>query len=222
MINFDNISFSYPSKDLFQDVSFKIDKGEFVFLIGESGTGKTSLLRMINMEIFPKAGEVIVYGFNSRHIKTPEIPVLRRKIGFVFQDYKLLNDRDVFENVALPLYLSGVKPDVIKKKVFNVLNEVGVFDSYKKLPNELSGGEQQRVSIARAIVNEPYILIADEPTGNLDPFVSFEIIKLLLNINYKGTAVFIATHNYDIVRRLKSKRLLQIKDKKVLDVVIKE
>lgn len=222
MINFDNISFSYPSKDLFQDVSFKIDKGEFVFLIGESGTGKTSLLRMINMEIFPKAGEVIVYGFNSRHIKTPEIPVLRRKIGFVFQDYKLLNDRDVFENVALPLYLSGVKPDVIKKKVFNVLNEVGVFDSYKKMPNELSGGEQQRVSIARAIVNEPYILIADEPTGNLDPFVSFEIIKLLLNINYKGTAVFIATHNYDIVRRLKSKRLLQIKDKKVLDVVIKE
>jgi len=222
LISFDNISFSYPSKDLFHDVSFKIDKGEFVFLIGESGTGKTSLLRMINMEIFPKAGEVVVYGFNSRHIKTPEIPVLRRKIGFVFQDYKLLNDRDVFENVALPLYLSGVKPDVIKKKVFNVLNEVGVFDSYKKMPNELSGGEQQRVSIARAIVNEPYILIADEPTGNLDPFVSFEIIKLLLNINYKGTAVFIATHNYDIVRRLKSKRLLQIKDKKVLDVVIKE
>jgi cell division transport system ATP-binding protein len=128
----------------------------------------------------------------------------------------------VFENVALPLYLSGVKPDVIKKKVFNILNEVGVFDSYKKMPMELSGGEQQRVSIARAMVNEPYILIADEPTGNLDPFVSFEIIKLLLNINYKGTAVFIATHNYDIVRRLKSKRLLQIKDKQVLDVVIKE
>ncbi len=184
--------------------------------------GKTSLLRMINMELFPQNGEVVVYDFSSKHIKKPEIPVLRRKIGFVFQDYKLLNDRDVFENVALPLYLSGVKPDVIKKKVYNVLNEVGVFDSYKKMPHELSGGEQQRVSIARAIVNEPYILIADEPTGNLDPFVSFEIIKLLLNINYKGTAVFIATHNYDIVRRLKSKRLLQIKDKKVLDVVIKE
>ncbi len=222
MIEFKNIQFSYPAKELFSDVSFKIDKGEFVFLIGESGMGKTSLLRMINMELFPQAGELIVYGFSSRSIKKPEIPVLRRKIGFVFQDYKLLNDRDVFENVALPLYLSGLKPDVIKKKVFNVLNEVGVFDSYKKMPHELSGGEQQRVSIARAIVNEPYILIADEPTGNLDPFVSFEIIKLLLNINYKGTAVFIATHNYDIVRRLKSKRLLQIKDKKVLDVVIKE
>ncbi len=222
MINFNGISFSYPTRELFQDVSFTIDKGEFVFLIGESGMGKTSLLRMINMELFPQNGEVVVYGFSSKHIKKPEIPVLRRKIGFVFQDYKLLNDRDVFENVALPLYLSGVKPDVIKKKVYNVLNEVGVFDSYKKMPHELSGGEQQRVSIARAIVNEPYILIADEPTGNLDPFVSFEIIKLLLNINYKGTAVFIATHNYDIVRRLKSKRLLQIKDKKVLDVVIKE
>jgi cell division transport system ATP-binding protein len=222
LINFNGISFSYPTRELFQDVSFTIDKGEFVFLIGESGMGKTSLLRMINMELFPQNGEVVVYGFSSKHIKKPEIPVLRRKIGFVFQDYKLLNDRDVFENVALPLYLSGVKPDVIKKKVYNVLNEVGVFDSYKKMPHELSGGEQQRVSIARAIVNEPYILIADEPTGNLDPFVSFEIIKLLLNINYKGTAVFIATHNYDIVRRLKSKRLLQIKDKKVLDVVIKE
>jgi cell division transport system ATP-binding protein len=222
LISFNGISFSYPSKDLFNDVSFSIDSGEFVFLIGESGTGKTSLLRMINMEIFPQAGEVVVYGNNSRTIKKPEVPVLRRKIGFVFQDYKLLNDRDVFENVALPLYLSGVNPDAVKRKVLNVLNEVGVLDSYKKMPQELSGGEQQRVSIARAIVNEPYILIADEPTGNLDPFVSFEIIKLLLNINYKGTAVFIATHNYEIVRRLKSKRLLQIKDKKVLDVVIKE
>jgi cell division transport system ATP-binding protein len=222
LISFNNITFSYPNKELFKEVTFKIDKGEFVFLIGESGMGKTSLLRMINMEIHPQEGEVVVYGFNSRHIKKPEIPLLRRKIGFVFQDYKLLNDRDVFENVALPLYLAGMKPDVIKKKVYNILNEVGVFDSYKKMPLELSGGEQQRVSIARAMVNEPYILIADEPTGNLDPFVSFEIIKLLLNINLKGTAVFIATHNYDIVRRLKSKRLLQIKDKKVLDVVIKE
>ncbi|MCI0448915.1 MAG: ATP-binding cassette domain-containing protein [Chlorobi bacterium] len=222
MINFDSISFSYPSKELFNNIGFKIDKGEFVFLIGESGTGKTTLLRMINMELFPSTGEVVVYGYNSKNIKKPEIPLLRRKIGFVFQDYKLLNDRDVFENVALPLYLAGLKPDVIKKKVFNILNEVGVFDSYKKFPVELSGGEQQRVSIARAMVNEPYILIADEPTGNLDPFVSFEIIKLLLNINLKGTAVFIATHNYDIVKRLKGKRLLQIKDKKVLDVVIKE
>lgn len=222
MINFDKISFSYPGKELFNDVSFKIDKGEFVFLIGESGTGKTSLLRMINMEIFPQSGEVTAHGYSSRNIKKPEIPMLRRKIGFVFQDYKLLDDRDVFENVALPLYLSGQKPDMIKKKVFNILNEVGVFDSYKKLPHQLSGGEQQRVSIARAIVNEPYILIADEPTGNLDPFVSFEIIKLLLSINYKGTAVFIATHNYEIVKRLKTKRLLQIKDKKILDVIIKE
>jgi cell division transport system ATP-binding protein len=222
MINFDGISFSYPSKELFNNISFTIEKGEFVFLIGESGTGKTTLLRMINMELFPSSGEVVVYGYNSKTIKKPEIPLLRRKIGFVFQDYKLLNDRDVFENVALPLYLAGLKPDIIKKKVFNILNEVGVFDSYKKLPVELSGGEQQRVSIARAMVNEPYILIADEPTGNLDPFVSFEIIKLLLNINLKGTAVFIATHNYDIVKRLKGKRLLQIKDKKVLDVVIKE
>src|SRR3990172_1934722 len=222
MISFENISFSYPSKELYKDVSFKIEKGEFAFLIGESGTGKTTLLRMINMELFPQKGDLIVYGFSAKSIKKPEIPVLRRKIGFVFQDYKLLDDRNVFDNVALPLYLSGMKPELIKKKVFNILNEVGVFDSYKKMPRELSGGEQQRVSIARAIVNEPYILISDEPTGNLDPFVSFEIIKLLLNINYKGTAVFMATHNYEIVRKLKSKRLMQIKDKKIFDVVIKE
>jgi cell division transport system ATP-binding protein len=222
LINFNNVSFSYPGKELFRDTAFKIDKGEFVFLIGESGTGKTSLMRMINMEIFPSRGEVESCGYSSKSIRTPEIPVVRRKIGYVFQDYKLLNDRDVFENVALPLYLAGEKPDIIKKKVFNVLNDVGVFDLYKKRPQQLSGGEQQRVSIARAIVNEPYVLIADEPTGNLDPFVAFEIIKILLDINFKGTAVFIATHNYEIVRRLKTKRLLQIKDKKVLEVVMKE
>ncbi len=222
MISFNNVGFRYPQKELFKEVSFKIDKGEFAFLIGESGTGKTTLLRMINMEVSPNTGEVEVFNFSSKSIKKPEVPVVRRKIGFVFQDYKLLNDRNVFDNVALPLNLAGEKPDIVKKKVFNILNEVGVFDSYRRMPFELSGGEQQRVSIARAMVNEPYILIADEPTGNLDPFVSFEIIKLLLNINFKGTAVFMATHNYDIVKKLKSKRLMQIKDKKVFDVVIKE
>ena len=222
MISFDGVSFSYPQKEIYRDVSLKIDKGEFVFLIGESGAGKTTLLRMINMELVPQGGEIVVSDFNSKTIKRPEIPLLRRKIGFVFQDFKLLDDRNVFDNVALPLYLSGVNPAVVKKKVFNILNEVGVFDCYRKMPDELSGGEQQRVSIARAIVNEPMILIADEPTGNLDPFVSFEIIKLLLNINYKGTAVLIATHNYEIVRKLRSKRLLQIKDKKIIEVVIKD
>ena len=222
MINFEKVSFSYPHKEIFNDVNFIIDKGEFVFLIGESGTGKTTLLRMINMELVPQNGEITVSDFSSKTIKKPEIPLLRRKIGFVFQDFKLLDDRNVFDNVALPLYLAGLKPPVVKKKVFNVLNEVGVLDSYKKMPTELSGGEQQRVSIARAIVNEPFVLIADEPTGNLDPFVSFEIIKILLNINFKGTAVLVATHNYEIVRKLKSKRLMQIKDKKLFEVVVKE
>lgn len=222
MINFDKVSFSYPHKEVFNDVNFRIDKGEFVFLIGESGTGKTTLLRMINMELPPSNGEIVVSEFSSKSIKKPEIPLLRRKIGFVFQDFKLLEDRNVFDNVALPLFLAGLKPGIVKKKVFNVLNEVGVFDSYKKMPFELSGGEQQRVSIARAIVNEPLVLIADEPTGNLDPFVSFEIIKILLNINYKGTAVLVATHNYEIVRKLKSKRLMQIKDKKLFEVEMKD
>lgn len=222
MITFNKVHFSYPKKEIFKDVNFRIEKGEFVFLIGESGSGKTTLLRMINMELIPRIGEVTVAEFNTNSIKKPEIPLLRRKIGFVFQDFKLLNDRNIFDNVALPLYLSGVKPAYIRKKVFNILNEVGVFDSYRKMPEELSGGEQQRVSIARAIVNEPLVLIADEPTGNLDPFVSFEIIKLLLNINHKGTAVLVATHNYEIVKKLRSKRLMQIKDKKVFDVVLKD
>jgi cell division transport system ATP-binding protein len=222
LISFDKVSFSYPTKEIFKEISFQMDKGEFVFLIGESGAGKTTLLRMINMELVPQLGEIIVSEYSSRTIKKPEVPLLRRKIGFVFQDYKLLDDRDVFDNVALPLYLAGLKPDVVKKKVLNILNEVGVLESYKRSPKELSGGEQQRVSIARAMVNEPFILIADEPTGNLDPFVSFEIIKLLLNINYKGTAVLMATHNYEIVKKLKSKRLLQIKEKKIYEVVIKE
>lgn len=221
MITFNNVAFTYPQKEIFKDVNFSIDKGEFVFLIGESGMGKTTLLRMINMEIFPNSGYVVVSDFSSSSIKKPEIPILRRKIGFVFQDFKLLDDRNVFENVALPLYLAGVNPGTVKKKVFNVLNEVGIFDSYKKMPIELSGGEQQRVSIARAIINEPFVLIADEPTGNLDPFVSFEIMKILLNINYKGTAVLVATHNYEIVKKLKSKRLMQIKDKKIFEVMIK-
>jgi cell division transport system ATP-binding protein len=222
LITFNKVSFSYPQKEIYNDVSLRIDKGEFVFLIGESGAGKTTLLRMINMELVPASGTIEVADFNSGTIKKPEVPLLRRKIGFVFQDFKLLDDRDVFDNVALPLYLAGVNPVQVKKRVFNILNEVGVFDCYKKMPEELSGGEQQRVSIARAIVNEPLILIADEPTGNLDPFVSFEIVKLLLNINYKGTAVLIATHNYEIVRKLRSKRLMQIKDKKILEVVIKD
>ena len=222
MISFDKVSFSYPTKEIFKEISFQMDKGEFVFLIGESGAGKTTLLRMINMELVPQLGEILVSEYSSRTIKKPEVPLLRRKIGYVFQDYKLLDDRDVFDNVALPLYLAGHKPDVVKKKVLNILNEVGVLESYKRSPKELSGGEQQRVCIARAMVNEPFILIADEPTGNLDPFVSFEIIKLLLNINYRGTAVLIATHNYEIVKKLKSKRLMQIKDKKLFEVVIKE
>jgi cell division transport system ATP-binding protein len=153
LISFNQVSFSYPTKEIFKDISFSIDKGEFVFVIGESGIGKTTLLRMINMELIPAAGDIQVSEFNSASIKKPEIPLLRRKIGFVFQDYKLLDDRDVFDNVALPLYLAGEKPDVVKKKVFNVLNEVGVFESYKKMPAQLSGGEQQIVSIARAIVN---------------------------------------------------------------------
>ena len=217
MISFNKVSFSYPSKEIFKEVSFAIDKGEFVFLIGESGTGKTTLLRMINMELVPAHGEITVSEYNSRTIKKPEVPLLRRRIGFVFQDYKLLDDRDVFDNVALPLYLAGLKPDVVKKKVFNVLNEVGVFESYKKMPEELSGGEQQRVSIARAMVNEPFILIADEPTGNLDTHSGAEIMSLLHKLHGQGTTIVMVTHDPKIAAH--TQRTINLVDGLVDNVV---
>ena len=179
-----------------------MDKGEFVFLIGESGAGKTTLLRMINMELTPQLGEIVVSEYSSRTIKKPEVPLLRRKIGFVFQDYKLLDDRDVFDNVALPLYLAGLKPDVVKKKVLNILNEVGVLESYKRFPKELSGGEQQRVAVARALAMEPDLLLADEPTGNLDRANSDAVFSLIRELHLMaGLTSIIVTHDEEMARK---------------------
>ncbi len=221
MIYLNNISFSYNSKNIFSEAKLEIHKGEFLFIVGESGIGKTTLLKLIYFDLFPDKGQIKFDKYDNFSIDKSDIPILRRQIGIVFQDFKLFNDRDVFENIAIPLYISGENKEKIRKKVYDVSSRVGLVDRLKEMPYDLSGGEQQRVSIARAIVNDPLILIADEPTGNLDPFIAYEIIKLLDEINIKGTTVLIATHNFDIVRKFGDKRIIQIKKNKFFDVRLK-
>lgn len=217
MITFKNVTLSFKSQPILSNISMHINSGEFVSLVGESGIGKTTLLRLIYMDLIPNSGMVTVGKYNSFQIKKSEIPYLRRTLGVVFQDFKLLEDRNVFENVAFPLHVTGIKRHEIQKRIVRVLADVGLSHKRGALPHELSGGEQQRVVIARALVNEPFILLADEPTGNLDPVLANEILDVLLQINSRGTAVLFATHNYDLVRRSGS-RILQIKDTKIKEI----
>ncbi|MDI6804428.1 MAG: cell division ATP-binding protein FtsE [Bacteroidota bacterium] len=217
MITFKNVTLSFNAQPILSNISIHINSGEFVSLIGESGIGKTTLLRLIYMDLLPNSGMVTVGKYNSLVIKKREIPYLRRTVGVVFQDFKLLEDRNVFENVAFPLHVTGVKRHEIQRRIVRVLAEVGLSHKRGAMPNELSGGEQQRVVIARALVNEPFILLADEPTGNLDPALANEILDVLLQINSRGTAVLLATHNYDLVRRSGS-RILQIKNTKIKEI----
>ena len=221
MIEFQNVTYSYPNRQIFDNIDLKINAGEFVFLVGESGIGKSTLLKLIYLDLFPTRGNVVVDNYNSSRIENKEIPFLRRKLGIVFQDFKILHDRNVFENAAMPLYIEGMKKEFIKRKVYDVLSKVGLIDKVNEMPYDLSGGEQQRLAIARAIINDPIALIADEPTGNLDPFVSIEILKLINEINLFGTAVILSTHNFEIVRKMKDKRIIQIKEKKLFDVRLK-
>ncbi|MDD5360513.1 MAG: ATP-binding cassette domain-containing protein [Ignavibacteria bacterium] len=221
MISLNNTTFSYHNKEIFEHVELDIKKGEFVFLVGESGIGKTTLLKLIYFELIPKSGYVTFDEYNSNDIDKSEIPYLRRKIGIVFQDFKLLNDRNIFENIAVPLYITGEKKEDIKKKVYDISSKLGLMDHLKDMPYDLSGGEQQRAAIARAMITEPVLLLADEPTGNLDPFVALDIVKLLNDINKTGTTLLIATHNFEIVKKFADKRILQIKDRNVVDVRIK-
>ncbi len=192
-----------------RDVSIDILKGEFVFLVGPSGSGKSTMMRLILREDQPTSGEMYVAGKNVAHLASWKIPALRRNIGCVFQDFKLLPNKTVFENVAFALEVIGVSRGVIKKQVPEVLDLVGLGDKAPHLPDELSGGEQQRVSIARAFVNRPQILIADEPTGNLDPTTSIEIMKLLDLINRRGTTVLMATHDHAIVDAMR-RRVIEL------------
>ena len=208
MIEFFNASVVSKSRQILKHVNLRILKGEFVYLIGKTGTGKTTLLRLIYMDLFPSQGNVVVDRFSSSNISKRQIPYLRRKVGVIFQDFKLLQDRNVYDNIAFSLRVIGASRREIKSRVLNVLTHVGLNHKRYHKFTMLSGGEKQRVAIARALVNEPFILLADEPTGNLDPEASLEILQLLEKINKSGTAVCMATHNYDLIKYAPHRTLL--------------
>lgn len=202
MIRFSNVFKAYSRNLLaLRDVSFHIAKGEFVFLTGHSGAGKSTALKLIYAEEFPTSGEVRVSGYVTSQLKRSEIPRLRRRLGIVFQDFRLLEDRTAEENVAFALEVTGARRSTIGPKVMRVLAQVGLAAKALAYPRELSGGEQQRVAIARALVNDPLVLLADEPTGNLDERAARGVFQLLRDINAGGTAVIMATHNLELVRQ---------------------
>jgi cell division transport system ATP-binding protein len=201
VISLYHASLAYGHFRALDDVSFKIDNGEFAFVVGPSGAGKSSILRLVLMQEKPTKGEVQVGRFLSSRMRRREIPLLRREVGCVFQDFRLLSDRSVEDNVAFAQLVIGISRAETKKNVARVLNWVGLYHKRNQIARTLSGGEQQRVAIARAIVNQPKILLADEPTGNLDPEVSQEVLDLLFRVNAQGTAVIMSTHDHLVVRQ---------------------
>ena len=216
MVVLDHVTMQYPTgTKALDDVTFHINKGEFVFVVGSSGSGKTTLIKLLLKEMNPTSGEISVDGKQYSKLKRKEIPMLRRKIGVVFQNFRLLKDRTVFENVAFAQQVIEKPMREIRREVPATLTMVGLADRYKQFPKELSGGEQQRVALARAIVNQPEIILADEPTGNLDPKNSMEIMRLLEDINRRGTTVVVVTHNKDIVN-LMQKRVITLKKGKII------
>ncbi|MBK8276065.1 MAG: cell division ATP-binding protein FtsE [Nitrospira sp.] len=202
MIQLIHVSKWYDRRPALSDVMIEIEKGEFVLLMGPSGSGKSTILRMLIGEEQPDEGQLFVQGKNVTKLKRSEIPYLRRKVGSVFQDFRLLPKKSVFDNVALPLIVQGVSEKDIRRKVTEALRAVGVEHKRDQSPSSLSTGEQQRVCIARAIVNGPVVLLADEPTGNLDPELTGEIIELFKLINARGTTVVVATHNHHVMRQV--------------------
>ncbi|MBX2894345.1 MAG: ATP-binding cassette domain-containing protein [Cyclobacteriaceae bacterium] len=199
------------------EISFEIDKSEFVFLIGRTGSGKSSLLKTLYADLPLRLGDISVAGFNIRDIKASQVPMLRRKVGIIFQDFQLFPDRTVGENLNFVMKATGWKDNArMKNRLAEVLMQVGLGSVEKKMPHQLSGGEQQRVVIARALINEPLILIADEPTGNLDPEVSLGILKIFQQINKSGTAILMATHSYGLIKRFPA-RVLKCEDNNLLD-----
>lgn len=214
MLKFVGVSKFYDEKEALSNISFELDKGDFLFIVGPSGAGKTTILKLIHKEIEPSRGEIF---FNNDSLKkySGKVYLLRRKISMIFQDYKLFKRKTVYENVSFPLEIQGFSPQLIRSSVLDTLKMVGLEEQIYKYPNTLSGGEMQRVSIARAIVNNPDILIADEPTGNLDWKTSFNIVDLFVKINENGTTVIMSTHNEEIIKKY-NKRIFYIKDGKKL------
>jgi cell division transport system ATP-binding protein len=207
MINIFNATIEYDNSNGIYNINLVVEKGEFIYLTGPSGAGKSTLIRMIYFDLMPQRGHIIVDRFNSTKIKKKEIPILRRRLGIVFQEFRLFDDRTVFENVQFVLEVTGWKRREMKRRVLQVLADVGIAHKRNAMPNELSGGEKQRVAIARALVNEPYVLLADEPTGNLDPQVSNEIMELLQKVNRRGTAVIMATHDYNLIEKFPARQV---------------
>jgi cell division transport system ATP-binding protein len=211
MIRFDHVTKQFPrSGAALDDVSFEIGKGEFCFLTGHSGAGKSTLLRLVHVADKPTRGEVSVGGYSSSSMKNRDIALLRRKIGFVFQDFRLLSDRSAAANIAFALEVTGARRGVIRSKVGRLLAMVGLASKSEALPSELSGGEQQRVAVARALAHDPLVLLADEPTGNLDERATATILELIRSINAAGTAVIFATHHLDLVRRTTGARTIEL------------
>lgn len=217
MIRLENVTKNYrgSNRPALSEVTLEIEKGDFVFLVGQSGSGKSSLLRLMLREDVPSAGAVFVLGENLVGIPSRRIPFFRRKLGVVFQDFRLLPNKTVAQNVAFSLEVIGKSPGFVQEAVPDVLRMVGLHEKAERLPSELSGGEQQRVALARAIVNKPALLLADEPTGNLDPATSDEIMALLDRINQNGTTVVMATHDRGIVDRFQ-KRVVEMSQGKIV------
>ena len=211
MIEFQNVSYAYNKGYGVNNLNMSIEEGEFTFLIGPTGSGKTTLMRLIYFDLLPDTGLVKINGYLSNKLSDRSISKARKSIGMVFQDYKLLGDRNLFENVALPLHVLGFKGRDIPGRVEEALELVGLDGKDQHLPDELSGGEQQRACLARAIIKEPEIILADEPTGNLDPVASFELVRLLETIHETGTTILMASHNYNLIKG-RGRPIYELKD----------